>query len=301
MPLIVKANPFRCRMWDFHDRLENHVSEATCAREISSIASHGQLIPALARPLKAEANYNFELIYGARRLFIARHLNIEILLDVQQISDPEALVAMDIENRHRKDISAYERGMSYARWLRSGFFRSQEELARRVKNSPASVSRVLKLASLPSVVVDAFGDPTAIRESWGISLAEALEDPAVRLRIITRARTIRATAECSSPEEVYRTLFAASTPGAKSRRSVARDEVVRDLNGTPVFRVKYHRQSVAFVVPAQKLPALTIEAVRRTLLGILQPETVQSIENKGDSVSGAPGILAQQRLPRTTQ
>ena len=49
---IVKASPFRCRMWDMHDRLENHVSEETCSLEIRSIATHGQLIPALARPFR---------------------------------------------------------------------------------------------------------------------------------------------------------------------------------------------------------------------------------------------------------
>lgn len=286
MSHTVTANPFRCRMWELHDRLENHVTEHSCTVEIRSIASHGQLIPALARALKGDPDYDYELIYGARRLFVARHLNIGILLEVREMSDTEAIVAMDIENRHRKDISVYERGMSYARWLRSGFFSSQEELARKLKNSPAAVSRALKLASLPSVIVNAFADATEIRESWGVSLADALEDPKARARLIAAARTIRTAKDTLNPEQVYRTLISASLPGRKSGHSPA-DEVVRDSTGSLLFRVKHQRHSIAFVFPLQKLPPRAYDSVRRALLGVLQREASRPQDGNGSSAGDA--------------
>jgi ParB family transcriptional regulator, chromosome partitioning protein len=114
MTSIVSANPFQCRMWELHDRLEAFVTEQSCKLEIESFAKHGQLIPVLARPLPANNAHKFELIYGARRLFVARHLNAPLLLEVREMSDRQALIAMDLENRQRMDLSPYERGLSYS-------------------------------------------------------------------------------------------------------------------------------------------------------------------------------------------
>jgi ParB family transcriptional regulator, chromosome partitioning protein len=174
---IVFINPFRCRLWDLHDRIETHITEESCRAEIESISRHGQIVPALGRPLRGTPDYDVELICGARRLFVARHIKRDLAVELREISDREALILMDTENRQRTDISPYERGMSYARWLRSGHFQSQDDVARALKISAAQVSRLLKVARLPAVVVDAFADPTEIHESWGLDLMAALEDP----------------------------------------------------------------------------------------------------------------------------
>src|SRR5262245_61544618 len=120
MKCIVAVNPFECRLWDLHDRLESQLTEKSCTAEIESFGKHGQLVPALGRPLTQDPTYKVELIYGARRLFVARHINSPLLVEIREMTNREAIVAMDIENRQRTDISAYERGLSYARWLRTG-------------------------------------------------------------------------------------------------------------------------------------------------------------------------------------
>ena len=112
---IVSVSPFRVRMWRLHDRCEEYVNEETCKAEIASFQKHGQLVPALGRVLPGDCGYDVELIYGARRLFVARHLSVPLLVEIREISDRDALIAMDIENRQRMDISPYERAMSYAR------------------------------------------------------------------------------------------------------------------------------------------------------------------------------------------
>jgi ParB family chromosome partitioning protein len=119
---ILSVNPFRACMWLLHDRCERHVNEETCRAEIESFKTHGQLVPALGRVLSSDPDHDVELIYGARRLFVARHLNVPLLVEMREISDRDALIAMDIENRQRTDISPYERAVSYARWLRPGHF-----------------------------------------------------------------------------------------------------------------------------------------------------------------------------------
>ena len=272
--VLVSVNPFRCRMWDLHDRLEGDITEETCREEIISFAKHGQLVPALARPLRGHRDYDFELIYGARRLFVAQHVNKPLLVEVRDLEDREAIIAMDIENRQRKDISPYERGHSYALWMREGYFDSQEEIARVLKVSASQVSRLLRLARLPSIIVSAFGRGSDIRESWGLQIADALEDPHRRQATIQCARKISNLPERLPAHEICRRLLAASVPGRKLRRA-AHDEVVAAENGAPLFRIRYQRNSVALVLPSSKVSAQSLARVRRALTDILQGETSQ--------------------------
>src|SRR5580698_7585424 len=128
MPSIITVSPFRCRMWDLHDRLETHINERTCRAEIDSFSKHGQIVAAIGRSVHGDKNCDVELITGARRLFVARHLNQHIAVELRTMSDKEALIAMDAENRLRRDISPYERALSYSQWLRAGHFKHQDEI-----------------------------------------------------------------------------------------------------------------------------------------------------------------------------
>jgi ParB family chromosome partitioning protein len=256
---VIMVNPFECRMWALHDRLDDHITEETCRAEIDSIVRHGQLVPALGRPLHGDPRYKVELIYGARRLFIARHINAPLAVELREVSDREAIIAMDIENRHRRDISPYERGLSYARWLRTRHFASQEELARCLKVSASQVSRLLKLGQLPSAIIDAFHDPADICEGWGLDLFAALQDPLRRPRTLQAARTLAAESPRLAASEVYRRLRSAATPGAQEHKS--HDRVVKDGTGVPLFRVKYQRKSVALVLSLDKLSARSLNSI----------------------------------------
>src|SRR5688572_27609927 len=185
-------SPLRCRMWAHHDRLEDYLDEDSCRAEIESVRRHNQLIPAVGRRLQGDPDYDVEIICGARRLFVARHLNVPLLVSVQRLTDREAFIAMDAENRHRKDLSPYERGLSYARWLRKGYFNSQDEVARALQISASQVSRLLKLARLPSVVINAFASPNEINEMWGVDLADAWNDTVRSPELARTARRIAA-------------------------------------------------------------------------------------------------------------
>jgi ParB/RepB/Spo0J family partition protein len=152
-PNVISTNPFRCRVWAERGRLEEWVTEKSCEAELKSIAAHGQITPVLVRRVTDDPSYDFELICGTRRLFVTRFLNLALKAQIRELSDREAVIALDVENRHRKDISPYERGTSYKRWLKLGHFKCQEELARALEISPSQVSRLLKLTQLPAVIV----------------------------------------------------------------------------------------------------------------------------------------------------
>jgi len=78
-PNVISINPFRCRVWAEHGRLEEWVTEKSCEAELKSIAAHGQITPVLVRRVTDDPSYDFELICGTRRLFVTRFLNLALL------------------------------------------------------------------------------------------------------------------------------------------------------------------------------------------------------------------------------
>lgn len=276
MQSLVTISPFQCRMWAFHDRLDTQITEASCRAEIESFSKHGQLVPVLGRALRGDLNYKVELIYGARRLFVARHINKPLLVELKDVSDREGIIAMDIENRQRTDISPYERGLSYLRWVQAGHFHSQDEVARALKLSASQVSRLLKLARLPSVVVGAFANPAEICEAWGLDLAEALEDPQRRPQMLQKARTIAAAEARPVAREIYRQLLTAAVPGRKPKVR-RRDEIIKGSNGERLFRVRYQSNSVALLLAADKVSASSLKRICEAISGVLQTANAQSV------------------------
>lgn len=269
-------DPFRCRMWAMHDRMDETITDKSCRAEIESFRQYGQLVPALGRPVHGDPDCDVELIYGARRLFIARHLKMPLAVNLQALTDKEALIAMDIENRHRTDISALERGRSYARWLRSGQFLSQDDLARTLGVSSAQMSRLLKIARLPSVLVAAFANPADILERWGLDLYEAWVDPTRRQAMAAKARHLGAQTPRPEPRLIYQALLSTKqSPRALSR---PRDRVVTGRDGRALFRVKYQHKAIVLWLPTASAPLNALEEITRHVAEVLQRESVQDAE-----------------------
>jgi ParB/RepB/Spo0J family partition protein len=280
-------------MWQHHDRPDAHINEATCRAEIASVKGRGQLVAVLGRPLKGDADHEVELITGARRLFVARHLNQPLAVELRTLSDKEALIAMDAENRLRKDLSPYERALSYARWLRAGFFKSQDEVARALKVSPSQVSRVLKLAQLLAVIVQAFANPTEIREEWGHRLLAKLDDRAAKQALLDTARAIGAKAGRPAAHEVYRLLLNGCAKG-RTLRPKRHDVVVSGANGAPLFRIRHQRDSVALLLPLAHVGERTLRDISDAVAAILRSASAEV----ADSAIIARAKLEVPRVPK---
>jgi ParB/RepB/Spo0J family partition protein len=265
---FVHVDPFRCRVWELHDRLEDYLTEWTCREEIESFAKHGQVVAAVGRRVKQDAQHDVEIICGARRLFAARHLNKPLLVELRELSDMEALIAMDVENRQRRDLSPYERGLSYAKWLRRGFFQSQEELARTLQVSASQVSRLLKIARLPAVLLSAFEQPTQLQESWGLELSEAWEDASRRGLLAKRARALAGTPTRPSPEAIFKHLMAPAGV-IRARGSGARDTIVRVGPRQVPVRIRRLRKYVCILLPCHSATDSLIGVVTQTVAEFL--------------------------------
>jgi ParB family chromosome partitioning protein len=256
-------------MWRGHGRLPELITEQSCRDEIQSFQRHGQKQPVLGRPLVGDPQYKIELIYGARRLFAAQHLNVDLLVEVRDLDDASAFVEMDVENRLRRDWSPYERGIAYMDWIRSGYFSSQRELAAAIGASEAHVSRSLKFAELPSAVTGAFRDLTKIKESWAVVLAERCKDLEVRTRMIDVARRLGDEKEDLEPGTTMNALLDCERAKRKAR-AARRDTVVRSTEGMPLFRISYRNKDVHIVVPRDHVSTQMIEDVTNVLRDLIK-------------------------------
>jgi ParB family chromosome partitioning protein len=279
----IAVNPLRCRIWNLHPRLEENLTEESCRMEIESFEKHGQLIPVLGRRLRGNPDYDIELIYGARRLFVARHLGMPLKVELRDICDREGIIAMEAENRLRRDISPYERALSYSRWLREGHFRSQGEIANALQVSQAQVSRLLKLAKLPDAIVNAFATPADLCEAWGERLVNLLADPHVERQFMHLAREI-----ASGPRPPAEKIFAQFCAAAKASRSArSAERVVLGLQGEEMFRVRHQRGAVVIKVPLDRLSRDLLAQIERSLARVMDP----NLPDETDELIGPPEPL----------
>lgn len=267
---IEQVDPARCVLWQFHERFGEELNGESCRELITSIQRHGQRHPALGRRVAGARGASIELIYGGRRLFAAARLGVKLLVDVRELNDRAGIVEMEIENRLRADISPYERGMSYRRWLNASLFASQAELAKELGASEAQISRLLRYADLPAAVVGAFDTVQSIREEWAVVLAKMCQDPIRRAAVLRRAREI-SRGERRHPAQIIFRRLASGARLAEREGIVSRDEVVKSQSGKPIYRIAVRAKTVHFIVPRENVSEEIVPELRRQLTSALEP------------------------------
>lgn len=193
---LIWVEPERCRMWTHHNRRYDLLNEQRCADLIEGFKSQGkQEFPAIVRRITNDADYDYEVICGARRHWTVswlrenNYLNFKFLIDIRELSDEEAFRLSDIENRDRDDISDYERATDYQQALKN-FYKTQKQMAERLEVTEAWLSYYLELANLPDEIVKAYPDVTQIRVQHARSLKPLLKDNRTKKLIIDQAKSL---------------------------------------------------------------------------------------------------------------
>lgn len=264
---LITVNPFRCRVWDLNDRIEEYVTEESCRAELDSVRRDGQLVPVVGRLLSNEPDFDVEVICGSRRLFVARHLRIPIRVEIRQLTDREAAVAVEAENSLRKQASPYERGLWLAKLLRQGIYHSQDEMARNLRISPTQVTRLLKFAELPALVIAAFPSPHDILESWAVELHKAWNDERRRL-IIDRSRSLRANKSRAPAGSAYETLIGPITHARRATTTATR-RIVKSPDGTTLLRCERQRNDVVLRIPNALVDHSLEEELAQTVAAVV--------------------------------
>ena len=222
-----RVPPERCRIWAHHNRRYDMLSPESCADLIEGFRTKGgQEFPAIVRSIPSDDQYDYEVICGARRHWTATHLKMDLLIEERELTDEEAFVLSDKENRDRKDISDYERAVDYLNALDLYYDGVQSRMAQIIGMDPSVLSRYLDVARLDQNIVLAVADvreitrnqvrelKTVMEPSAKLSKARADEN---RESILDKAREL-AMEEVRRPAlDVFRTLMAAATADKAKR------------------------------------------------------------------------------------
>ena len=163
----------------------------------------------MARRLKGDPNFDYELIYGMRRRFACELLGKKLKLRVVEADDAQAAVLMHIENADRQDITPMERALSFQMQIEAKVFATQDALAEAIGLSKGQVAKMLKAAAVlkHATLAGLFADKSAIPVIQAYNLAMLLERPGAKEVILQAAKNLARDGEGRAPAEVIRTLI----------------------------------------------------------------------------------------------
>ena len=184
----------------------------------------------------------FEIISGHRRhaaclaLDASTNKGFPILAIVDAAADDtrELVLKMYRENADREDLSPYETGSMFQRWLDAEVFPTQEAISVATGQSKQNVGRYIALASLPDCILAAFRDPRRISLRWSSELAGAAAARGPELEAVAEELAKRSPAP--SPDGVFAELVAAAP---KRRSPRVRAESIKD-GGRVLFQLSAH-------------------------------------------------------------
>jgi len=252
------VDPARCRIWELHNRDYAALTHDRCADLIESMIAQGrQEMPAIVRRVGNDPDHDFEVISGARRHWSVSWLrehnypDIRYLVEIRNLTDEQAFRISDLENRARKDLSDLERARDYLKALDLYYGGKQKEMAKRLNQSEAWLSRYLDLARFHPDLIGAFPDPFELKISHVVTLKPLLKGDGSRASVMEEARRLKADREAgkegqpATVPEVLRLLVAVAGRQAekpkppKAPKKTGMDEsVVRNGGGAALLRVE---------------------------------------------------------------
>jgi ParB family chromosome partitioning protein len=133
------------------DQPRRHFDEAALAELAASIASRGVIQPVIVRP---QAHGKYQLVAGERRWRASQKAQIhEIPAIIRDLDDREVMALALIENLQREDLNPIEEARAYQR-LAQFENMTQVEIGEMVEKSRSHIANLLRLLSLPAVVLD---------------------------------------------------------------------------------------------------------------------------------------------------
>lgn len=248
-------DPARVRVWKGNARFQVQLSESNCRDLIDSIvAEGGQKVAVVVRHVNDDPAYDYELIAGTRRHFAISWLransypDTKLLAQVADLDDEAAFRLADIENRARKDISDIERARNYADALSQHYGGKAIRMAERLKLSKGWLSKMLKAATIPDVVLGAFANIHELTLNPAYKLACAMDN------------NVHAKAICKEAELITAENAQAVATGAPA---LPGNSVLRRLSAAttiaPTSTSKFHME----IGGAHGRPILTVKSVNR--------------------------------------
>lgn len=190
--------------------------------------------------LRPKAGGRFELIAGSRRLWCVTDLGRDYLAEIGDIPDADVRALSRVENA-QKEISAYEKAVSYLRDIQSGRVKDWAHLAIMEGLSKPAVSRYKALAEMSPVILRAFSQANDMTTTQGVAIkkllaesehaAKAILDEAASL-VEEKAQCLKEGGELPDGRAVFKRLKSAG------EAAVAKSAVTPTKNKPVIYRSK---------------------------------------------------------------
>ena len=151
----------------------------------ASIKTHGVINPIVVRPT---SDRKFRIVAGERRYRASRLAGRDqIQAIIRTLEEQSRLEVQLIENLHRKDLNPFEEATVYRR-LMDEFGLTQDQMAKRVGRSQATINEVLLLLQLPSTLRSEYRTSDKVSKSVLIEIAKQ-PDQEKQVELWERAKT----------------------------------------------------------------------------------------------------------------
>ena len=271
--VVLELDPKRIRFGELANRDERSLNiKDEAFRELKAdLAENGQEFPIKVRAVNDDPSYDYEVVAGHRRLRAALQLDGETpggfrilaILDANAAELKTIALKMYRENKVRADLSPYEYGRTFRKWIDAGVFKTQQEIATATKLSQPTVSFYLGVYELPKEVHQAFGDPRLISMRWMQELAKQLK--ANEAQILERARTIAKQNPRPSADAVVSALTAPV-------------EIAKTRSSTPTRSDSFKLNNKVIYTFGRKEGRFTVKLGRHVEKG-LQKELAEELQN----------------------
>ena len=224
--VVLELDPTRVRFSQLANRDERGLTMRDEAfRELKNdLGRNGQEFPIKVREIQGDPAHDYEVVAGHRRLKAALELHRDTggafkllgILDANAAELRSIALKMYRENKVREDLSPYEYGRMFRKWLDAGVFKNQSEIAAATNLSQPTVSVYTAVFELPPEIHAAFGDPRLISMRWIQTLAKALK--ANEAAVLEAAREFAKAEPKPGVEMIFEALTNPKLGAAGSRR-----------------------------------------------------------------------------------
>lgn len=240
---VVELDPRKIRPWMFKDRTSEELRDEAYDDLKASIQKNRQEQPIKVRPLAMPADgYEYEEIYGFRRLNACLELGIPVRAIVEEMDDRTAYRLQAIENSNRTIPSAWGRALSVKKIIDSGVFTTITEIAEDTGYDRSTVSNLNRIATHM---------PDALRENLalhilGMDMLLAIitlcaEQPKFTAEIVKHRETINhGLMRVRGLKDLYEVWKTGLAKPAGSRKSF-------DLGGQRLFTLKRSSRGVVTI------------------------------------------------------
>ncbi len=237
---LVFLDPKECEPWEYANRSEDEMGNMD--ELIKSIRENSQLQPVLVRSHPTPHDgIKYQIIFGRRRHAACLALGIKLLVIKKDgLSLQEAILCQDAENKFRQDVSNYSNALLYKKLLTTKAFKTEKELAEKLRVSPSSLNELMCYAKLPKEVVDNISNIHALPVYMAAKIVRLLADDKSLL-----SKIISCSSEIGKSINTPAKLEAALSKDDDFKENVSRrTKTVHDKNNKKLFTFKVDHKGV---------------------------------------------------------